>query len=57
VKGKTVTVRLNEEQAHLLEKWIANARRLDEIIDAMDEISARVTDPLLQAVGKKRRHR
>jgi len=57
VKGKTVTIRLNEEQAHLLEKWIANARRLEEIIEAMGQISSRVTDPLLQAAGKKALHR
>jgi len=52
VKGKTVSVRLTPEQAQLLEEWIANARRLDEIIAEMERLSTRMTEPLLRAVGK-----
>ena len=49
VKGKTVTVRVTPKQARLLKQWIANARRLDEIIDEMQRISERITEPLFQA--------
>ena len=49
VKGKTVTVRVTPEQARLLKQWIANARRLDEIVDDMQRISERITEPLFQA--------
>jgi len=51
VKGKTVTVRLTPEQAHLMKKWIANARQLDNIVREMLQVSERITDPLLQAAG------
>ena len=52
VKGKTVTVRVNEEQAVLLKQWIANARRLDEILADMKSVSDRITEPLFQAARK-----
>lgn len=52
VKGKTVTVRVTEEQAQLLNQWIANARRMDEILVEMTRVSERITEPLLQAAGK-----
>jgi hypothetical protein len=44
VKGKTVTVRVTPEQARLLEQWIADARRLDKIIDEMQRISERINE-------------
>ena len=49
VKGKTVTVRLTEDQAALFQQWIANARQLDEIVTEMESISFRLTEPLLEA--------
>jgi len=55
VKGKTVSVRVTEEQARLLRQWIADARRLDEIIAEMQSVSDRLTEPLFQAVGKSPR--
>ena len=53
VKGKTVTVRVTEEQARLLQHWIANARRMDEILAEMKSVSDRITEPLFQAARKK----
>jgi hypothetical protein len=55
VRGKTVTVRVTEEQARLLEQWIANARRLDEIIADMQSLSERITEPLFQAAGRPKK--
>ena len=52
VKGKTVTVRVTPEQARLLEQWIANARRLGKIVDEMQCVSERITEPLFQASGR-----
>lgn len=60
VKGKTVSVRLSQEQAELMKDWIANARRLDKIIAEMQRVSERMTEPLLEAAAgpkKKRRRR
>lgn len=54
VRGKTVTVRVSEEQAQLLQHWIANARRLDEILREMKEVSARLTEPAFQAARKQK---
>lgn len=53
VKGKTVTRRVSEEQAQLLQQWIANARRLDEILADMKEVSERITEPLFQAARQR----
>ena len=52
VKGKTVTVRVTPEQARLLKQWIANARRLDEIVNEMQRLSERITEPLFQAAKR-----
>ena len=49
VKGKTVTVRLTQDQAELFQQWIANARQLDKIVAEMERISYRITEPLLRA--------
>jgi hypothetical protein len=53
VKGKTVNVRLTEAQAELMKAWIANARRLEEIVGELEDISGRVTEPLLLAAAAK----
>jgi len=52
VKGKTVTVRLTQEQARLLREWIANARRLDKILADLQRVSDRMTEPLFQAARR-----
>ena len=52
VKGKTVTVRVTPEQARLLKQWIANARRLDEIVNEMQRLSERITEPLFQTARR-----
>jgi hypothetical protein len=47
VAGKTVTARLTGEQAERYREQIANRRRLDELIAAMDEISTQARELLL----------
>jgi len=47
VKAKTVSVYLSEEQAKTMEEWIANARRLDGLLEELQEINFRITDRLL----------
>lgn len=47
VSGKTITVRLSQHKAKHFERWIANARQLDEIVTQMEEVSARATDRIL----------
>ena len=48
VDGKTVTVRLSEKQAELLEGWIAAGRELDRIVAEMEKLSLRATEHLLE---------
>src|SRR2546428_8499238 len=48
VGGKTATVRLSQQEAKLLEEWIANGRRLDRLIGLMEGVSLRRTDRLLK---------
>jgi len=45
--GKTVSRRLNEAEAELYQSWIANRRRLEQIIAQMEEISAAAGELLL----------
>ena len=47
VKARTVSVYLTEEQAAMMEEWIANARRLDALLEELQEVSFRITDRLL----------
>ena len=52
VAGKTVSRRLNEHEAELYRNWIANRRRLEQIIAQMEQTSAAAGELLLhQAVG------
>jgi hypothetical protein len=55
VKGKTVTVRLTPQQAQLFRQWIANARRLDRILQQLDHAAFRMTEPLLKAARRPSR--
>ena len=44
--GKTLTRRLDAEQADRYREWIANRRRLDELTDRMDRLSHQATELL-----------
>ena len=48
VHGKTATVRVDQAQAKLLRKWIANGRRLDRLIRQMEKVSLRLTEKPLK---------
>lgn len=48
VEGKTVSRRLDEREAELYSCWIANRRRLEQIIAQMGQISADAGELLLR---------
>jgi hypothetical protein len=48
VAGKTVSRRLNEAEADLYRSWIANRRRLEQIIAQMEQTSAAAGQLLLR---------
>lgn len=48
VAGKTVTRRLNEAEAELYRTWIANRRRLQQLLAQMEQISATAGELLLR---------
>jgi hypothetical protein len=48
VGGKTVTRRLTPDQARLYQQWIANRRRLGELLVRMEEVSSRAAAILLR---------
>ncbi len=55
IAGKTVSRRLDTHEAALYREWIANRRRLEQIISQMEEISASAGQILLrQAVERSR---
>ena len=39
VEGKTKTVRLTEDHAKIIEEWISNMRRVEEIVSEIENIS------------------
>jgi hypothetical protein len=47
VAGKTITRRLTAAQADRHAEWIANRRRLDELISEMDNVSQQARELLL----------
>jgi len=51
VAGKTVSRRLSEGEAKLYRGWIANRRRLEEIVAEMEQISAAAGELLLRPVS------
>ena len=55
VSGKTVSVRLTQEQARLMKQWIANARRLDRLVADMERASLRMTERPFQDAAKPRK--
>lgn len=42
--GKTLSRRLSPEQAERYREWIANRRRLDDLLDQMDQLSRQAAD-------------
>ena len=48
LRGKTVAVRLTEEEAEHIREWIENGRKLDRIVAEMEKLSLRMTDRLLR---------
>ena len=48
VRGKTVTIRLTEQQAERVRHWIENGRQLDRIVVEMETLSLRMTERLLR---------
>lgn len=46
VGGKTVSRRLNETEAELYQSWIANRRRLEQIIAQMEQTSTAASELL-----------
>jgi hypothetical protein len=48
VDGKTVTTRVDKEQARLLSEWIENGRRLDGLVAQMENVCLRLTERLLR---------
>jgi hypothetical protein len=55
VAGKTVTVRLTPEHAERYREQIANRRRLDELIAAMEDVSTQARDRFLAHTPTRRR--
>ena len=49
VHGKTVTLRVSQQQAKLLAQWISNGRQLDKLVGEMERVSHRLTERLLRA--------
>lgn len=47
VAGKTLTRRLNQAEAELYQGWIANRRRLEQLIAKMEQTSAAAGELLL----------
>jgi hypothetical protein len=48
VAGKTITRRLTPDQARLYQQWIANRRRLGELLARMEQVSGRAAEILLR---------
>lgn len=56
VHGKTVTVRLTQQEAGLLADWIQNGRRLDKILAEMAAVAMRLTNRMLKQLPKDSAH-
>ena len=54
VAGKTVSRRLTEGEAELYRGWIANRRRLEEIVARMEQISAAAGGLLLRQASPEK---
>ena len=51
VGGKTRSVRLSEQQAHLCEQWTANHKRLKRLVREMERLSLKETDRALREIS------
>jgi hypothetical protein len=51
LRGKTVTVRVNQVQAVLIRRWIASGRQLDKLVRQMERISHRITERILRGAS------
>lgn len=51
-EGRTVTTRLDRDQAKLLREWIGNGRRLDRLVRQMEQVSLRLTESRLRQARK-----
>ena len=51
VKGKTVTRQLSPAQAQLYQEWIANDRRLNDLIAQMRQVAAKAAQLKLEQVA------
>jgi hypothetical protein len=47
VAGKTITRRLTPDQARLYQQWIANRRRIDQLLVRMEQVSSQAAEILL----------
>lgn len=54
VNGKTVTVRVQPEDAGLVAEWIDNGRKLNRIVGDLERVSDRLTERALRAARKTR---
>lgn len=52
--GKTVSRRLTEDQAQLYQDWIANRRRIEQLIAQMERTSATAAELLLRQAAPDR---
>ncbi len=57
VAGKTVSRRLDEREAALYRDWIANRRRLEQIITQMEQTSTAASEILLRQTDASRPRR
>ena len=57
IAGKTVSRRLTEVEAELYQGWIANRRRVEQIIARMEQISAAAVELFLSHAGASNRSR
>jgi hypothetical protein len=48
VAGKTITRRLTPDQARLYQQWIANRRRIDQLLAQMEAVSGQAAKILLR---------
>lgn len=48
VQGRTVTTRIDRNQAKLLREWIQNGRRLDRLVRQIEQVSLRLTERRLR---------
>lgn len=53
---RTITRRVSDEEVALYQEWIANRRRLQEVVAAMQAVSDKATD-LLLAQSREQVHR